>query len=154
VQGQTFEHFIIDLCQPPNNVQLNMHNIYITLSRLYSLNGFVNLRNITIQDICKANFKIGSLEMTSIVKSKIEQMNTPICHNENKQMQHEFCKKIIDNIIERDDDSNDVTNDDAIHYWHEKFQLIKEDENKLFNPHGWLIDQHLGTSMQICIKIN
>jgi len=88
------------------------------------------------------------------VKSKIEQMNTPRCHNENKQMQHEFRKKKIDNIIERDDDSNDVTNDDAIHYWHEEFQLIKEDENKLFNPHGWLIDQHLGTSMQICIKIN
>jgi len=67
-------------------------------------------------------------------------MNTPRCHNESKQMQHEFCKNKIDNIIERDDDSNDVTNDDAIHYWHEGFQLIKEDENKLFNPHGWLID--------------
>jgi hypothetical protein len=83
----------------------------------------------------------------------MEQMNTPTCHNENKQMQHEFCKNKIDNIIERDDDLNDVTNDDAIHYWHEEFQLIKE-ENTYFNPHGWLSDQHLETSMQICIKIN
>jgi exonuclease VII small subunit len=63
-------------------------------------------------------------------------MNRPKCHNENKQMQHEICKNKIDNIIERDDDSNNVTIDDAIHYWHEGFQLIKEDENKLFNPHG------------------
>jgi len=63
-----------------------MHNIYVTLSCLSSLNEFVILRNITIQDIRKANFKIGSLEMTSIVKSKIEQMDTPKCHNENKQM--------------------------------------------------------------------
>jgi hypothetical protein len=31
-------------------------------------------------------------------------------------MQHELCKNEIDNIIEKDDDSNDVKNDDAIHY--------------------------------------
>jgi hypothetical protein len=100
----------------------------------------VILQNITIQDIHKANFKKGSLEMTFIVKSKIEQMNTHTCHNENKQMQHELCKSKIDNIIEKDDDSNDVTNDDAIHYWHEEFQLTKEDENTFLNPNGWLID--------------
>ncbi len=29
VQRQTFDHLIIDICQPLNNVQLNMHNIYI-----------------------------------------------------------------------------------------------------------------------------
>jgi hypothetical protein len=109
-------------------------------------------QDIIIQDIHKANFKKGSLEMTSIVKSKIEQMNTPTCHNENKQMQHELCKNKIDNIIEKDNDSNDVTNDDAMHYWHEEFQLTKENENTLFNPNGWLINQHLGTSMQILYK--
>jgi hypothetical protein len=43
-------------------------------------------------------------------------MNTSTCHNENKQMQYELCKNKIDNIIEKDDDSNDVKNDDAIHY--------------------------------------
>jgi hypothetical protein len=31
-QGQTFDHMIIDLKQPPNNVPINMHNIYVTLS--------------------------------------------------------------------------------------------------------------------------
>ncbi len=67
-------------------------------------------------------------------------------------MQHELCKNKIDNIIEKDDDSNDVKNDDAIHYWHEEFQILKEDENTLLNPNGWLIDQHLGTSMQILYK--
>jgi ATP-dependent exoDNAse (exonuclease V) alpha subunit len=42
-QGQTFECLIIDLCQPPNNVQLNMHNIYVTLSHLRSFDGVVLL---------------------------------------------------------------------------------------------------------------
>ncbi len=75
------------------------------------------LQDITIQDIHKVNFKKESLKMTSILKSKIEQMNMPTCHNENKQMQHELCKNKIDNIIEKINDSNYVTNDDAIHYW-------------------------------------
>ncbi len=33
-QGQTFDNLIIDLRQPFDNVHLNMHNIYITLSCL------------------------------------------------------------------------------------------------------------------------
>jgi hypothetical protein len=56
-QGQTFEHLIIGLCQPPDSIQLNMH-MYVTLSCLRSINGLVILQDITIQDICKVNFKI------------------------------------------------------------------------------------------------
>jgi hypothetical protein len=56
-QGQTFDNLIIDLCQPLDNVRLNMHNIYITLSRLRSINGLTILQNITMQNICKVNFK-------------------------------------------------------------------------------------------------
>jgi hypothetical protein len=33
-QRQTFDILIIDLLQPHNNVHLNMHNIYITLSHV------------------------------------------------------------------------------------------------------------------------
>jgi hypothetical protein len=36
-QGQTFDHLIIDLKQPLDNVPINMHNIYVTLSQLHSL---------------------------------------------------------------------------------------------------------------------
>jgi len=58
-----------------------MHNIYVTLSHIRSFNGVVLLQDIIIQDICRANFKKMSLEMTYAVKSKIEQMNIPTCHN-------------------------------------------------------------------------
>ncbi len=51
------EHLIIGLCQPPDSIQLNMH-MYVTLSCLRSINGLVILQDITIQDICKVNFKI------------------------------------------------------------------------------------------------
>jgi hypothetical protein len=54
-----------------------MHNIYVTLSHIRSFNGVVLLQDIIIQDICRANFKKMSLEMTYAVKSKIEQMNIP-----------------------------------------------------------------------------
>jgi hypothetical protein len=99
VQGQTFERLIIDLCQPPNNVQLNMHNIYVTLSCLPSLNGFVILQNITIQDICKVNFKKGSLEMTFVLKSKTEQMKTPTCHNETNKCNMNFVKMKLTTLL-------------------------------------------------------
>jgi hypothetical protein len=40
------------------------------------------------------------------------------------------CKTKNDNIIEINDNLNDtMNNDDVIHYWHEEFQLTKEDEN-------------------------
>ncbi len=29
IQGQTCEHLVINLHRPPNNVQHNMHNIYV-----------------------------------------------------------------------------------------------------------------------------
>jgi hypothetical protein len=58
-QGQTFDHLIIDLKQPPDNLPINMHNIYVTLSQLHSLDGLVILRDIFIEYICKAKFKKG-----------------------------------------------------------------------------------------------
>ncbi len=39
VQRQTFDHLIIDVYQPLDNVRLNMQNIYITLSCLHSIDG-------------------------------------------------------------------------------------------------------------------
>jgi hypothetical protein len=63
-QGQTIDNLIINLRQPHNNVHLNInHNIYVTLSRPRSINGLIILRNITMQDISKTNFKRRSLEM-------------------------------------------------------------------------------------------
>jgi hypothetical protein len=62
----------------------------------------------------------------------IEKIITPKCLKERKQMQHEVCKTKNDNIIEINDNLNDaMNNDDVIHYWHENFQLTKEDENIL-----------------------
>jgi hypothetical protein len=47
-------------------MQPNMHNIYVTLLCLRSLNGLVILQDIIIQDIHKANFLKGSLHMTTM----------------------------------------------------------------------------------------
>ncbi len=79
VRGQTFEHLVIHLHQPLDNVQLNMHNTYVTLSCLHFLNELVILQDIiTIQDICKAHFKNESLEMTTIsVRLDIEKTIIP-----------------------------------------------------------------------------
>jgi hypothetical protein len=41
----------------------------------------------------------------------------------------------IEKTIEINDELDDATNDEnVIHYWHEEFQLIKEDENIIFDP--------------------
>jgi hypothetical protein len=48
-----------------------------------------------------------------------------------------------------DDSYDNNIDNNIINYWHEKFQLTKNDENILFNPNGWLNDQHLATAMQI-----
>jgi hypothetical protein len=63
-QGQTFDHLIINLKQPPNNVLINTHNIYVTLSQLRFSDGLVILKDISIKDICKAKFKKKSSKMT------------------------------------------------------------------------------------------
>ncbi len=63
-QGQTFDHLIINLKQPLDNVPINMHNINVTLSQLRFLDWLVILRDISIEDICKAKLKKKSLEMT------------------------------------------------------------------------------------------
>jgi hypothetical protein len=48
------------------------------------------------------------------------------------------------------DDSRDNNIDNnIIDYWHEEFQLLKNDENIFLNPNRWLNDQHLTTTMQI-----
>jgi hypothetical protein len=46
-QGQTFDHLIINLKQPLDNVPINMHNIYVTLSQLHFLDGLVILKDIS-----------------------------------------------------------------------------------------------------------
>jgi hypothetical protein len=47
-QRQTFDNLIIDLWQPHDNVHLNMHNIYVTLSHVWSIDRLIILQNITI----------------------------------------------------------------------------------------------------------
>jgi hypothetical protein len=77
------------------------------------------LRNITIQDICKANFKNRSLEIKTIlvVRSNIEKTIISKCRKEKKQMQCEMCKTKNDNTIEINDDLHNATNNDnVIHY--------------------------------------
>jgi hypothetical protein len=56
-QRQIFDHLTINVCQPSDDVRLNMHNIYITLSCLHSIDGLIILRDITIQDISKIELK-------------------------------------------------------------------------------------------------
>jgi hypothetical protein len=50
-----------------------MHNIYVTLSQLRSLDGVVILKDISIEDICKAKFKKGVIrdDKTSFRPKKI-----------------------------------------------------------------------------------
>jgi hypothetical protein len=46
------------------------------------------------------------------------------------------------------DDSNDNNIDkNIIDYWHEEFQLTKNDEIFFINPNGWLNNQHLAITM-------
>jgi parallel beta-helix repeat protein len=47
-----------------------------------------------------------------------------------------------------DSDDNNIDNN-IINYWHEGFQLTKNEKNILFDPNGWLNDQHLTIVMQI-----
>jgi hypothetical protein len=68
------KHLIIDLKQTSNNVPINMHNIYVTLSQFHSLDGFVILRDISIKDICKAKLK--KKKSSNITKPLSNQKNT------------------------------------------------------------------------------
>ncbi len=45
--------------------------------------------------------------------------------------------------------NDDNIDNNIINYWHEEFQLTKNDENIFFNWNGWLNDQHLVVVMQI-----
>jgi hypothetical protein len=59
-QGQTFDKLIVNLYKPPNHMTLTMHNIYVILSRLQSIEGLVIMRDIQIEDIQNINFQKGS----------------------------------------------------------------------------------------------
>jgi hypothetical protein len=47
------------------------------------------------------------------------------------------------------DSNDDNIDNNVIDYRHQEFQLTKNDENILFDPNGWLNNQHLSTTMQI-----
>jgi len=65
-----------------------MHNIHIRLSQLYFIDGVIIFLYITIQDMCKANFMKGLLQMaTPISKHNITKKNTNIAHSNPKTNQ-------------------------------------------------------------------
>jgi hypothetical protein len=47
-----------------------MHNIYVTLSQLHSLDGFIILKDISIEDICIKTHKNIEIPMDSNIDSK------------------------------------------------------------------------------------
>jgi hypothetical protein len=66
-----------------------MHNIHIRLSQLYFIDGVIIFLYITIQDICKANFIKGLLELV-----------TPISkHNITKKQTQTLCIEILQQIF-------------------------------------------------------
>jgi hypothetical protein len=68
-----------------------MDNIYVTLSHLHSLDRLVVLQDITIQDIHKTSFKKRLLKMTKpILEPNVDQINTPIHHDNLVQKLHMF----------------------------------------------------------------
>jgi hypothetical protein len=52
-------------------------------------------------------------------------------------------------LIMINDSDDDNINSNIINYWHEEFQLTKNDENIFFDLNGWLNNQHLAVTMQI-----
>ncbi len=89
------------------------------------------------------NFKKRSLEMFKPIPK----------HNITKNIQNNYplksYKRKDKHLIMINDSDDDNLDNNIINYWHEKFQLIKNDENILFDPNGWLNDQHLAITMQI-----
>jgi len=61
-QGQTFDKLIVNLYNPLDHMALTMHNIYVILSRLQSMEGLVILRDIQIEDIQNINFRKGEMK--------------------------------------------------------------------------------------------
>jgi glucuronate isomerase len=51
-------------------------------------------------------------------------------------------------VIINDSIDNNIDNN-IINYYHEEFQLTKNDENIIFNPNEWLNNQHLTITMQV-----
>jgi len=74
-------------------------------------------------------------------------------HNITKNIQNNYplksYKEKDKHLIMINDSNDDNLDNKIINYWHEEFQLIKNDENILFDPNGWLNDQHLAITMQI-----
>ncbi len=87
-----------------------MHNIYIALSHLHSINRLIILQDITIQNTSETEFKFkGSIDMvTSISK-----------HDITKE-KYNHCTLKFDNekelIMIEENFKNDIMNDDGIDY--------------------------------------
>jgi hypothetical protein len=74
-----------------------------------------------------------------ILGPNVNQINTSIHHDNSKNIyahvQYKLFKNKIEKTVEINDELDDATNDEnVIHYWHEEFQLIEEDENIIFDP--------------------
>ncbi len=139
-----------------------MHNIYVTLSWLCSLDGLLILRDISIEDICKAIFKQGSLEMTKPFSDQKNINTNGIKTNKDIEIPIDSnidLKKYDDNLLHNketriffaisSDSKNNSNEYHNIDYWNKDLQLTKADENIPLDPNEWLSDQHLKTTMQI-----
>jgi hypothetical protein len=119
-----------------------MHNIYVTLSRLCSIDEPIILQDITIQNINKIEFLKKSIHMV-----------TPISKHDITKEKYKRCTLKPNNkkelIMIKENSDNNIINDDVMDYWHEDFQLTINDGNILLNSYGWLNDQHMATTMQM-----
>jgi len=98
-----------------------MHNIYITLSCLHSIDGQIILWDITIQVISKTEFKFkGSIDMVT---------STSIDITEEKHKHYMFETWQQKNLIMIEENlDDDIINDNVINYWHKDLQLLVNDE--------------------------
>jgi hypothetical protein len=71
-QGQTFDKRIVDLYKPLDHMALTMHNVYVILLHLQSIEGLVILWDIQIEDIQNINFWEGAMKYMNPPKKKFE----------------------------------------------------------------------------------
>ncbi len=78
-QGQTFDKRNVDLYKPLDHMALTMHNIYVILLHLRSIEGLVILRDIQIEDIQNINFREGAMKYMNPQKKnlKAQKKNLP-----------------------------------------------------------------------------
>jgi hypothetical protein len=126
------------------------------------LDGLLILRDISIEDICKAIFKQGSLEMTKPFSDQKNINTNGIKTNKDIEIPIDSnidLKKYDDNLLHNketriffaisSDSKNNSNEYHNIDYWNKDLQLTKADENIPLDPNEWLSDQHLKTTMQI-----